>query len=91
MNDYLKMLIDSNIKPIVVVFPASKYYAKYFSQRIENEFHSIIKDLQDKYEFQYIDYFRSDEFEDEDFLDVSHLNHKGATKFTQILNDTIKW
>lgn len=91
INDYLKMLIDNNIKPIVVVFPASKYYTKYFSQRIENEFHSIIKDLQDKYEFQYIDYFRIDKFDDEDFVDVSHLSGKGATKFTQMLNEIIKW
>lgn len=90
-KDYLKLLKDNNIKPIVVVFPASKYYTKYFSKRIEDEFHSIINEVKKEYDFQYIDYFRSELFDDEDFQDVSHLNSKGAEKFTNILNDTIEW
>ncbi|KEI97149.1 chemotaxis protein [Clostridium botulinum A2B7 92] len=90
-KNYLKLLKNNNIKPIVVVFPASKYYTKYFSKKIEDEFHSIINDFKKEYEFQYIDYFRSDLFEDDDFTDVSHLNPKGAEKFTQILNKEIQW
>ncbi len=90
-KNYLKLLKDNNIKPIVVVFPASKYYTKYFSKRIEDEFHSIMKQTKEEYEFQYIDYFRSDLFDDYDFTDVSHLNSKGAEKFTKILNKEIQW
>jgi len=90
-KNYLNLLRDNNIKPIVVVFPASKYYTKYFSKRIEDEFHFIINEFKKKYDFQYIDYFRSDLFEDDDFTDVSHLNTKGAEKFTQILNEEIQW
>ncbi|HCL4438285.1 TPA: chemotaxis protein [Clostridium botulinum] len=91
LKKYLKLLKDNNIKPIVVVFPSSKYYTKYFSKRIEDEFHSIIKQTKKEYEFQYIDYFRSDIFENDDFSDVSHLNNKGAEKFTKILNKEIQW
>ncbi|MDU6876809.1 chemotaxis protein [Clostridium tepidum] len=90
-KNYLKLLRDNNIKPIVVVFPASKYYTKYFSKRIEGEFHSIINEFKKEYDFQYIDYFRSGLFEDDDFTDVSHLNSRGAKKFTQILNEEIQW
>lgn len=90
-KDYLKLLKDHNVKPIVVVIPASRYYTKYFSKRIEDEFHSIIKDVKKEYDFQYIDYFRSDLFNDEDFWDISHLDTKGAEKFTEILNKEIKW
>ncbi|BDB02539.1 chemotaxis protein [Clostridium botulinum] len=90
-KNYLKLLRDNNIKPIVVVFPASEYYTKYFSRRIEDEFHSIINEFEKEYDFQYIDYFRSDLFGDDDFTDVSHLNPKGAEKFTQILNEEIEW
>lgn len=90
-KDYLKLLKDHNIKPIVVVFTASKYYTEHFSQRIEDEFHSIINDVKKDYHFQYIDYFRSDLFEDTDFWDVSHLNPQGAEKFTKILNEEIHW
>ncbi|ENK1242697.1 chemotaxis protein [Clostridium botulinum] len=92
LKEYLKLLKDNNIKPIVVVFPASKYYTKYFSKRIEDEFHSIIKEIKEEHDFQYIDHFRSDLFNDDDFKDVSHLNwHNGAKKFTKILNEEIQW
>lgn len=90
-RDYLYLLKIKNIKPIVVVFPASKYYTSHFSKRIEDEFHSIIASVRKEYDFQYIDYFRSDLFTDEDFTDISHLNPKGAEKFTIILNDIVEW
>lgn len=90
-KDYLKLLKKNNIKPIVVVFPATKYYTKYFSKRIEDEFKYIITETQKEYDFQYVDYFRSELFYDEDFKDVSHLNIKGAEKFTKILNELINW
>lgn len=90
-KEYLKLLKDNNIKPIVVVYPATKYYTKYFSKRIENEFHNIINEVKNQYSFQYMDYFRYDLFTDEDFNDVSHLNHQGAEKFTKILNEEIEW
>ncbi len=90
-KDYLQLLIENNIKPIVVVFPASRYYTKYFSKRIEDEFHSIISEVKQEYKFQYIDYFRSDLFNDDDFQDASHLNPRGAEKFTKILNEIIEW
>ncbi|WP_459478694.1 chemotaxis protein [Clostridium saccharoperbutylacetonicum] len=91
LKDYLKLLKNNNIRPIVVVCPAFKYYTQNFSKRIETEFHNIIKEIGEEYDFQYLDYFRSEEFKDEDFLDVSHLNIKGAEKFTNILNKVINW
>lgn len=91
LKSYLELLKEYNIKPIAVVFPASKYYTKYFSKRIEDEFHSIINEVRKKHDFQYIDYFRSDLFTDDDFQDVSHLNPQGAEKFTKMLNEIIEW
>lgn len=89
LEEYLELLINNNIKPIIVVFPASKYYTKFFSERIESEFHNIINNLAEQYNFRYIDYFKSDLFEENDFRDVSHLTKKGAEKFTEILNELI--
>lgn len=90
-KDYLNLLKDHDIKPIVIVFPASKYYTENFSKRIEDEFHAILNKVKKEYDFQYIDYFRSDLFNDDEFSDVSHLNPKGAEKFTKMLNKEIKW
>ncbi|WP_315077729.1 chemotaxis protein [uncultured Clostridium sp.] len=91
LKEYLELLKSYNIKPIIVVCPTSKYYYENFSDRIEKEFFSIIKEISHEYDFQYIDYFRNDSFYDEDFKDVSHLNIKGGIKFTKILNEKIKW
>lgn len=91
IQEYLNILENNNIKPIIVVFPASKYYTECFSKRIEDEFHSIINELRKNHTFQYIDYFRNEQFEDKDFEDVSHLSPVGATKFTKILNNEIEW
>jgi hypothetical protein len=91
LQEYLSMLKERKIKPIIVVFPASKYYTNYFSNTIEEEFLSIIGKMKSEYDFQYIDYFRSELFDNEDFRDVSHLNTKGGEKFTKILNEIIEW
>lgn len=89
---YLKILKYYNIKPIIVISPTSKYYYKYFKNGYQkNKFYKIIEKFKKAYDFQVIDYFNSDLFEDNDFWDHGHLNRKGAEKFTQILNNEIQW
>ena len=48
-------------------------------------------EMKQKYDFQYIDYFESELFDDSLFYDVSHLTFEGGKVFTEILNDKIKW
>lgn len=88
---YLSLLYKNNIKPIVVVCPVSKYYSKYFSTRLKDEFFEIMHEVRKECKFQYIDYFESDLFDDSMFYDVSHLTFEGGKKFTQILNNEIEW
>mgnify|MGYP003168156318 CR=1 FL=1 len=90
-KNYLQLLKENNIKPIVIVCPASKYYSKYFPKRLKDEFYSIINETRKQYDFQFLDYFDSELFEDNDFYDVSHLNDKGAEKFTELLNKEVQW
>jgi hypothetical protein len=90
-RNYLNLLKKYNIKPTIVVLPASKCYTDYYSNIIETEFKLIISQFIKEYDLQYIDYFRSEDFNDVDFYDVSHLNKKGAEKFTKIINNSIRW
>jgi hypothetical protein len=89
--EYLKLLKENNIKPIVIVCPVSQYYSKCFSQKLKDEFYDIVTEVRKNYNFQIIDYFNNELFENDDFYDVSHLNDKGAKKFTSILNDIVEW
>ncbi|MGN2337482.1 hypothetical protein ACTFIN_05075 [Clostridium cagae] len=50
-----------------------------------------IHSFKKKYDFQYLDYFNSEAFTDQDFRDVTHLNQYGAEKFTTMLNNDINW
>lgn len=90
-KEYIEFLKAKNIKPIIVVFPAMSYYTKYFSKKIELEFKEIISEFKKEYDFQYIDCFRMENFDNKYFADVSHLNKEGGEEFTRILNEKIIW
>ena len=91
LEEYLKLLNHYNIKPIMVVFPTTKYYYENFDLNIKDRFYYTINELKNNYDFQLIDMFKSEKFDLTDFMDWDHLNKKGATKMTQYLNDLIEW
>jgi hypothetical protein len=90
-ESYIQLLNKNNIKTIVAVFPTSKYYYRYFSEETKTKFYEIINEFNKQYDFQFMDYFNSNLFTDEDFFDSSHLNSRGAIKMTKLLNEHIKW
>ena len=89
LKEYLNLLKNENIKPIIIICPVTKYYSDYFPQRLKNEFLSIINKLQNEYEFEIIDCFESSDYNESDFYDVSRLNEKGAFKFAKYLEDVM--
>lgn len=91
IKEYLSLLKNYKIKPILIVCPVSEYYYKHFPKRLKDEFNDIINDISKEYDFQIFDYFYSNKFNDNDFADPSHLNRNGARKFTRMLNENIHW
>lgn len=89
LEDYLNLLIQNNIKPIIVICPESEFSRKYIDNKMEVKFLNIIKFLKQKYNFLLLNYFNDNGFNEEDFYDGVHLNHCGARKFTKILNNDI--
>lgn len=90
-KNYLELLVNNKVKPIVVICPVTDIYRKYFAKGIKNEFISIINEFKEKYDFQFLDFYETDGFNDSDFYNSSHLNPDGSRKFTKILNEKIKW
>ena len=90
-KNYLDMLYTNDIKPIIIISPQTKLYQKNISIPIRDQFYEIIDEFQKEYDFQFLDYFYSDDFIDSDFYDVSHLNNKGSIKWTNLLSKDIKW
>lgn len=91
LRNYLELLKQNNIKATLVVFPTTEYYHENFDINVKNSFYSIINDLNNEYQFQLIDMFKSKNFNINDFADWDHLNKKGAIKMTKILNKVIRW
>ncbi len=71
-----------NITPIVVVFPTTKYYYDYLSIDMEEHFLKIIEEFQKQYKFLFYNFLKDSSFEEQDFWDASHLNYRGAKKFS---------
>ncbi|GEM_PF-86019 len=87
---YLKMLLQHDVKVTILILPTSKYYYKHFNNNYQkNKFYEIINEFKKIYNFNVIDYFDSEIFKDDDFWDYSHLNQKGALKFTNILEEKL--
>lgn len=84
---YLVLLIQHNIKPIIVIHPQEQVYRLAFDEKIIKEFNEIIDEFKAKYPITVVDLFADSRFNKEDFYDVHHLNKQGAKKVSKIMND----
>ncbi|MFC4403546.1 hypothetical protein [Gracilibacillus xinjiangensis] len=91
LSNYLDFLQQKSIKPIIIICPVTKLYQSFAPSRFKEEFYEIMDELRKKYDFQLLDYFNSNAFEDSDFYDPSHINNKGAKKLSLLLNKDIIW
>lgn len=88
LAEYIRLLKQNNIKPIIIIPPVSKYYYKYYDKNGINRFYGLLHNVMksENLNIDIYDYFRLNIFEDKDFVDPTHLNISGANKFTQYLN-----
>lgn len=90
LNEYIDFLRDKNVEPIIVISPHTKYYSENLSSDLKERFEKNIDDIKKNKNIKVLNYFYSDEFTNNDFYDVVHLNKEGAEKFALILNEEIK-
>lgn len=91
LRDYLDFLKINSIKPIILVCPVTNLYRDFTPPAFQCELYEIISELSLQYEFQFLDYYYSEEFIDSDFYDCSHINSNGSNKLANILNRDIIW
>ncbi|PNQ84991.1 hypothetical protein [Paenibacillus polymyxa] len=86
LENLINYLSEERITPIVVVFPATEYYQNFFDPEFKAVFYEVMNSLANTHKFKLVDLFDSDDFVESDFLDMDHLNEKGAVKVTNMLN-----
>ncbi|URZ03280.1 nucleoside-diphosphate sugar epimerase/dehydratase [Clostridium felsineum] len=84
-KNYIKLLKSNNITPIVVIAPTTEHYYKFLPKKLEDRFNFILGNIQKTENIKVLNYFRSNNYDNTDFYDVSHLNTKGTNKFTDAL------
>ncbi|MET3207076.1 UNVERIFIED_CONTAM: hypothetical protein ABIC26_000010 [Paenibacillus sp. PvR008] len=86
LKNLINYLNEERITPIVVAFPATEYYQNSFDPEFKAVFYEVMNSLANTQIFKLVDLFDSDDFVESDFLDMDHLNEKGAIKVTNMLN-----
>ena len=89
-RDYLKLLEDNSIHPIIVLAPHIKEYTENFCRAKLDEVFEFLNELRRDHSFTLVNFWAmSDMFDDHDFLDAVHLNRNGSKKFSAKLNEII--
>ena len=76
LKEILLLLNQHNIKATLVVFPKPIKYRKLINPEYKNMFDTYIKELKYDYDFNVIDLYDDNRFEDEDFEDIHHLSSR---------------
>lgn len=85
---YIKMLLSKNIQPIVMLFPFTISLNSLISQKMKDNFYNIIYELKKEFNFMFLDYSKL-ELDNSNFYDYEHLNNKGASYITNVINKDI--
>ena len=86
LQSYVKDCLKADVLPLLVIYPVSEFYNKYFSARKFEELRYFLTDLSTKFKVPFLDFAADNNFTLADFFDVEHLNSRGAKKFSGILN-----
>ena len=91
LDDYLTLCEKNNVRPIMFLPPMTEGYQKYFNSKMLDEFYYLIHEANNKHQSAvFLDGWKWQVFSDKDFYNVSHMNTKGAAKFSAILNNVIE-
>ena len=83
-DEFAGKLKDDGVRLVVVIPPFSEHYVRFISKTMKEGLLSFLKDRKT----EYIDYNDIDLFDENDFVDMDHLNGRGAYKFSRHLSRT---
>lgn len=86
-----ELTIKKNANLVLLGTPMYITYRSYMVPEVINEIKEFVERLQNTYpNVYYLDYTYDEHFNEEDFIDSSHLSEKGAKKFSILLNNDLK-
>jgi hypothetical protein len=82
---FLSKMNGKNMKTIIVIPPVTDFYSNHSDVKLRDSFYEAFESLKSEFDFEFMDLFDSDEFDNEDFQDYDHLNDKGAEKLSKLV------
>lgn len=84
LDSFISFCNENNVIPILLLFPGSKYYNEYLDYRYEEKYMKALNEI--KGTIHFLDFTKDNLYDESDFLDMDHLNLKGAIKTSDIIN-----
>ena len=91
LSNFINELQKKNIQVILFSTPVHYNYSKLFKNQIQKKNQMVIDSICHKFNLKYLDYTYDKRFTTNEFFDCDHLNTEGASKFTLLLNEDIKF
>lgn len=89
-DDYLTLCEKNSVRPIIFLPPMTEMYKKHFNRVLIDEFYFLLdKALKKHTTAKFFDGWKLGGFSDEYFVNIDHLNRKGAAKFSELFNEFI--
>lgn len=86
LEELMKLLQRKKISLLVVIPPVTDYYQKASNPKYHDFFYQTLAPMIQQYGFSVLDYYESDLFSYEDYVDYDHLNEKGARKLSKLVS-----
>jgi len=90
LEQMIKLAKSRGIEPIIITTPVYSTLSGNINMDKYNLMQNTVKNLAEKYNIQYLNYFFDKRFSASDFSNNDHLNAPGAEKFTKILDEDLK-
>jgi len=90
LRESAQSLKDKGVIYILISAPVTKYYRSHFPKAHLESLSENLEKLSTELKVPYYNFSDDEAFVDTDFTNSDHLNIKGATKFTNVLNRIIK-
>jgi hypothetical protein len=85
LNSFISFCNERNVTVYIIAFPSTRYYRKYLLEDYKESYMAALNSING--EVHFIDFNDIDMFDDKDFIDMDHLDKRGAIKISEFINN----
>jgi lysophospholipase L1-like esterase len=85
----INLLQSHKVTPILITFPNYSLMRSFLYPSLVERNRNVGRELSQKYQIPYLDYFDDESFTVEDYFNCDHLNAQGAAKLSEKINAVI--